>query len=604
MKFSPLPAILVGVSCTLKGISAYNLLSGPGDLQPTKKYDYIVAGGGTAVWGSVLAARLSEDPNNTVLVVEAGGRVEDDAAVAIPFLGPSLSRTIVDWNYTTVPQRGFANRNITFERGHVLGGSSCINIMTYHRGSNDMWDNWANLTGDDSLSWSAVEKYYLKNSRLVPSADGHNTTGQTDPSAHGYGPIEVSVSGYPYDLDDRIVAASKALGTFSLDLNAGEALGTSWMQSAVGGGKRSCASFAYLVPLEGSRANLDVLINTHVTRLKNSGPEATPLDLRMVELGQRNSSASISVMAEKEVILSAGVVGTPHILMLSGVGPKAQVEALGIEPLLDVPELGSFLTDHPVVPMYFELDSNDTYDALLINKTLLGAALQEWDAVHQGPLVDTSSGTVAYSKLDPSGKLVKRFGDPANGPRSGNLEQIYGVSLSPPRYALEDALTPFLTSPALLHSGNISLASTDPFEPPLINPGYLTHDFDKEAIIQCMTDSFEFIKTPPLAGYVGKPLYGLSSTATDEDLLSYVQKVGTTENHSCMTARMSPAGSNFGVVDPDHRLKGAKGLRIVDASVFPQIPNVHPQAVVYILAERAAELIRTLVNGGVDMWET
>lgn len=205
----------------------YHILTSPDQLGSKKSYDYIIIGGGTA--GSVLAARLSEDKRNQVLIIEAGGRVEDDLAVHIPFLAPSLANSQVDWNYTTIPQIGFSNRTINIARGFVLGGSSCINQMTYHRPSNGMWDHWADIVDDPSLSWKAVQKYWLKTSRLVDPVDGHDTTGQVIPSAHGYGPVNVSLFSYTKPIQEVIIETSKKSTyekfKFNQDNNAGNNLG-------------------------------------------------------------------------------------------------------------------------------------------------------------------------------------------------------------------------------------------------------------------------------------------------------------------------------------------------------------------------------------------
>jgi len=205
----------------------YHVLTSPDQLDSRKTYDYIIVGGGTA--GSVLASRLSEDGRNQVLIIEAGGRVEDDLAVHIPFLAPSLANSQVDWNYTTIPQIGFDNRTINIARGFVLGGSSCINQMTYHRPSNGSWDHWANLVDDPSLSWEAVKKYWFRTSRLVSPVDGHDTIGQVIPSAHGFGPVNISLFSYAKPIHESIIETSKkavdAKFKFNQDNNAGNNLG-------------------------------------------------------------------------------------------------------------------------------------------------------------------------------------------------------------------------------------------------------------------------------------------------------------------------------------------------------------------------------------------
>lgn len=221
----PLQVLLWTILCDL--VWGYHVFTSPDQLDSKKVYDYIIVGGGTA--GSVLAARLSEDARNQILVVEAGGRVEDVLAVHIPFLAPTLPGSQVDWNFTTIPQTGFGNRTINIARGFVLGGSSCINQMAYFRPSNGAWDHWADLVDDPSLSWEAVQKYWLRTSRLVDPVDGHDTTGQVIPSAHGFGPVNVSLFSYTKPVYQSIIETSKkAMDSkfqFNQDNNAGSNLG-------------------------------------------------------------------------------------------------------------------------------------------------------------------------------------------------------------------------------------------------------------------------------------------------------------------------------------------------------------------------------------------
>ncbi|CAA7269422.1 unnamed protein product [Cyclocybe aegerita] len=205
--------------------------------QLRSQYNYIIVGAGTA--GSVLSNRLSAIKRASVLVIEAGGR----CAIAIPFLGVTLPRTSVDWNYTSTPQEGLNNRILQYAHGYVLGGSSSINLMTWNRGSDDTWDRFAKITQDSGWSSKLIQKYYLRMSasKMDPLADGHDTTVEFDPSAHGNGPLEVSLPGFPTQLEDKVFRTSQRLGgrfRRTVDLNARKAVGTSWMQSSIGHSKR------------------------------------------------------------------------------------------------------------------------------------------------------------------------------------------------------------------------------------------------------------------------------------------------------------------------------------------------------------------------------
>ncbi|KAK7452787.1 hypothetical protein VKT23_012190, partial [Stygiomarasmius scandens] len=243
------------------------LISSPSELQRLD-YDFIIVGAGTA--GNVLANRLTEHSASKVLVIEAGVSNADILNIQVPFLASRIqSGAAVDWNYTTVPQDGLNGRSLPALRGHVLGGSSSINRMVWNRGSNDVWNNWSNVTKDKRWSWDAIEPYYLKTSHISPPTDHHNTTGELDPSAYGSGPVGVSLPGFPTELDGRVLNTSKSLGgrfEFTEELNSGKLIGFSYAQSTIQNGERSSSATAYLEPVL-NRTNLDVLIDTKALRL-------------------------------------------------------------------------------------------------------------------------------------------------------------------------------------------------------------------------------------------------------------------------------------------------------------------------------------------------
>ncbi|KAJ3500901.1 hypothetical protein NLJ89_g9581 [Agrocybe chaxingu] len=432
---------------------------------------------------------------------------------------------------------------------------------------------------------------------MVPPADGHDTIGQFIPSAHGNGLVEVSLPGFPTQLDDRVIKTSKQLGGrfhYNVDLNAGKALGFGWVQSSIGHSRRSSGATAYLEPVL-NRTNLDVLTNTIATRVLPS--KNSPLTLNIVEIATSGqpSSPRHNITATQELIVSAGVVNTPHLLLLSGIGPSSALRTAGITPILDLHGVGQNFTDHPFIPNYFTVNSNATFDDVLRNETIFSANLAQYMASGQGLFVITPANTQSFMRLPKSSPLLKRFGDPSSGPGSGHTEFVFMdgfAAFGPlPQPSTGHFLTLATAVVSPLSRGNISLSTTSPFDQPLIDPAVLTHEFDVGAIVQSMKDAQKFVSAPAWDGFVVAPFGDLAQATTDELKAAYAKKYATTVNHPVGTAAMSPKQANWGVVDPDLRVKGVEKLRIVDASIFPVIPEVHPQAVVYTVAERAADLI-------------
>ncbi|CAL1711877.1 unnamed protein product [Somion occarium] len=592
------PWLYAALCFLLHSSSNAKVLSSPAELT-VREYDFIVVGGGTA--GSVVASRLSEDPQVAVLLIEAGGSHEGLLNLEAPFLGVTLPNTAVDWNYTAVPQVGLNNRTFHYTRGYVLGGSSSVNLLTWNRGSNDLWDRWATLTGDDGWSWNQVEKYYLKTSRLVPSADGHDTIGQVDPSVHGYGPVQVSVPGFELPTDSITETASRELGgrfAFNVDFNSGNFVGTGYMQSTVGGGERSSAATAYLPPLVQSRTNLDILLNTRATKLVKSGSSKLGPIFQTVEIASSPTDKRILVSAKKEVIVSAGAFATPQLLLLSGIGPANDLKSVSITPIVDLPDVGQYLLDHALLPNYFSVSTNGTWDDLLRNPAVFNATLEEWIENRQGLFVDSPGNTLSYLRLPENSPAFNDTPDPASGPLSPHTEFIvvdgFAAFGPVPQPATGNYITILTAVVSTTSSGAVTLASSDPFDLPLIDPRLLTTSFDIEAMIQTMKDAQTFLQASPWQkAYRPVPFGDLATATTDELKAQYARQNTFTESHPSGTARMSPDQADWGVVDSKLRLKGAQGVRVVDASVFPAIPECHIQAPIYVIAERASDLIKS-----------
>ncbi|THH11758.1 hypothetical protein EW146_g7933 [Bondarzewia mesenterica] len=553
------------------------------------EYDFIVVGGGTA--GNVVANRLSEEVSVRVLVIEAGLSNQNVEDSIVPFFCPLFyPASSWTWNYTTVPQSALGGREIPYPSGRLLGGSSSINSMIYTRGSSEDFDRYARITGDPGWSWSAMEPYLRMLEQFVPSADGHNTTGQFDRSVHGFsGPLRVSLPGYHQEIDDKVVDTTRELDDFPFneDMNSGFMLGIGWTQATIGGSERSSSATAYLSSKYLKRENLDILLQTSVTKLV-PGPTTQDghIHFTSVELARHGTDTRYYVSARKEIILSAGAINTPQLLMLSGVGDPVALRRLGIDVLLDHPDVGRNLQDHPLLPNQFLVNSTNTFESFERNATLFGELFVQYNTSGTGPFVDGLANLLGWFRIPPNSSIFGEFPDPSAGPNSAHYEMTFSNGFAGFVQALPDTgnyMTIMTNVVAPMSRGFVTLNSIDPFDSPLINPGLLDHPFDVFVMVEAIKAVRRFLNASAWSGYTIAP-YGEAAIAnTDEELVKYARNLTTTVFHPVGTARMSSTDAEGGVVNPDLSVKRTEGLRIIDASVF---------AAVYAFAERGADLIK------------
>ena len=531
-------------------------------------YDYIIVGAGSA--GCVLASRLTEDENAHVLLLEAGGR-DTHPYIQIPLgLGRMHKRRMFDWGYDSEPEPALNGRCIEAMRGRVLGGSSSINVMAFTRGDPGDYDRWAH-SGAFGWSYRDVLPYFK---RVETWEEGESAY------RGGDGPIGVEWAKTRDPLFDAWIEAAKAAGYANVyDYNAGVHEGFARSQYSIRNGRRSSASQAYLKPAL-KRRNLTLHANALAMRVLTRDTRATGVEY--VRNGQL-----IRASADKDIILSAGAFNTPQILMLSGIGPAEHLRQLGIGPLIDLP-VGRNLQDHPAaLIMYRRRTAGPFRDAMRLDRMAI-AMIQAYFR-GTGPATVVPGGLHAFIKTRP-GLPVPDIefmfrGAPTNA----------GLWFPPVKAAYADG---FGIRPTLLHPesrGEVRLASSDPRAHPRIFLNLLSAPADLVKLREGFKRAREVALQSPLDSYRGAETSPGEKVKTDSEIDAWLKQTAVTAHHPAGTCPMGTKEDC--VLDPEFRVRGAEGLRVVDASAMPDLVSAHINATVLMMAEKAADLIRSSPAG-------
>jgi choline dehydrogenase-like flavoprotein len=526
------------------------------------EFDYVIVGGGSA--GCVLAGTLSENPAITVCLVEAGP-VDRSVLIHCPAGLALLGKTgKLNWAFETVPQAGLGGRRGYQPRGKVLGGSSSVNAMIYVRGAAEDYDGWA-AVGNAGWGWADVLPYFKRAEHNERGADEFHGSG---------GPLNVMDLRSPHRFGPIFVEAARQAGyPVNRDFNGERQEGVGLYQVTHKNGERFSAAKAYLTPHLG-RPNLHVLTDTQTRRIVFEGRRAVGIEVRA-------NGATRTLRARREVLLSAGALQSPQLLMLSGVGPAAQLRAHGIEVVRDVPGVGRNLHDH--VDVVQVLDAPHLKD--LFGLSLAGAwnalkGIAEWRRHRRGVLTTNFAEAGGFIRSDDGverpdlqlhfvvGKLVDH-----------GRKTVFGHGYSCHVCLLQPK-----------SRGSLTLASADPMAAPLIDPNFLAERDDVDRLVRGFKAMRRILQQPALAGHGARELATSAGAQSDAEIEAFVRSHADTIYHPVGSCRMG--NGPLDVVDAELKVRGVDALRVVDASIMPTIVSGNTNAPTIMIAAKAAAMIK------------
>ena len=532
-------------------------------------YDFVIVGGGSA--GSTMASRLTEDPNVSVCLLEAGGDgngilVRAPAGVVAMLPGrPKIN----NWAFNTESQPGLNGRRGYQPRGKALGGSSAINAMLYVRGQKEDYDNWADL-GNEGWDWDSVLPYFKKAENNSRGAD----------AAHGdSGPLQVSDQKAPRPISEAYIQACTQMQLHrTQDFNGGDNEGAGYWQTTIHhspekNGERCSAAAGYLFPVMDQRANLTVITKAHATRIIFDGKRA-------VGVAYRQGKQDKEVRAGKEVILCGGAFQSPQLLQLSDVGRSEDITPHGIGMVHELPGVGQNLQDHLDFIMGYKSKDTDNFGIGVRGSLKLIAEMLKWRKHGNSMIASTITECGSFFKTDPNldrPDVQTHFVISIVDDHARKLHLGYGYSCH------VCVLRPY-------SRGEVFLKSADPLAAPGIDPRYLSDERDLQTLIRGAKMTRAMLEAPAMAKYKHKELFGVSDDTTDSEWEQHIRNRSDTVYHPVGTCKMGH--DEMAVVDSNLRVHGMQGLRVVDASIMPALVSGNTNAPTIMIAEKAVDKVK------------